>query len=105
MDIRSRLAAIETERALFAVGAIVTGVLTVLVFRSGYEDQGALFAAFSIYLGGAATPVIRDNVTQYKRTGAIALGGVGIVAIVMGISSGLPYLFIIGAIAAMFNLF
>ncbi|MFC6755424.1 hypothetical protein ACFQER_00260 [Halomicroarcula sp. GCM10025894] len=43
--------------------------------------------------------------TQYKRTGAIALGGVGIVAIIMGISSGLPYLFIIGAIAAMFNLF
>ncbi|MFC6755423.1 hypothetical protein ACFQER_00255 [Halomicroarcula sp. GCM10025894] len=40
MDIRSRLSAIETERALFAVSAIVTGVLTVLVFRSGYEDQG-----------------------------------------------------------------
>ena len=105
MDIRSGLGGIDTERALFAAGAIITGALTVLVFRSGNEDQGALFAAFSIYLGGAATPVIRDNVSQYKRTGAIALGGVGIVAILMGISSGLPYLFIIGAIAAMFNLF
>ena len=105
MDVRSRLGAIETERALFAVGAIVTGVLTVLVFQSGNDDQGALFAAFSVYLGGAATPAIRDNVTQYKRTGAVALGGVGIVAIVMGINSRLPYLFIIGAIAALFNLF
>ena len=105
MDISSRLAGIDTERALFAAGAIVTGVLTVLVFRSGNDDQGALFAAFSIYLGGAATPAIRDNVTQYKRTGAIALGGVGIVAVLMGIQSGLPYLFIIGAIAALFNLF
>lgn len=105
MDVRSRLGAIETERALFAAAAIVTGVLTVLVFQSGHSDQGALFAAFSIYLGGAATPAVRDNVTQYRRTGAIALGGVGVVAIVMGVSSGLPYLFIIGAIAALFNLF
>jgi len=105
MDIVPRIAAIDTERALFAFGAIVTGALTVLVFRSGNQDQGALFATFSLYLGGAATPVIRDNVTHYKRTGAVALGGVGIVAILTGISSGLPYLFIIGAIAAMFDLF
>ncbi|MDS0284130.1 hypothetical protein [Haloarcula onubensis] len=105
MDITSRVAGIETERALFAVGAIITGALTVVVFRSGNEDQGALFATFAIYLGGAATPLIRDNITQYKRTGAIALGGVGIAALVMGIDSGLPYLFIIGAIAALFNLF
>jgi len=105
MELADRLSAIETERALFALGAIVTGALTVLVFRSGNQDQGALFAAFTIYLGGAATPAIRDNVTQYKRTGAMFLGGVGIVAIFLGIDSGLPYLFIIGAIAAMFNLF
>ena len=50
MDITSRLSAIETERTLFAIGAIITGALTVLVFRSGNEDQGALFAAFAIYL-------------------------------------------------------
>jgi len=105
MDVSARLSALETERGLFAAGAIIIGILTVLVFRSGNDDQGALFAAFAIYLGGAATPLIRANVPQYKRTGAIALGGVGIVAIVMGIDSTLPYLFLIGAIAAMFNLF
>jgi len=105
MDITSRLSGIGTERGLFAAGAIITGLLTVLVFRSGSNDQGALFAAFTIYLGGAATPLIRDNVTQYKRTGAIALAGVGVVAIVMGVESGLPVLFVIGGIAALFNLF
>jgi hypothetical protein len=105
MDVASRLSAIETERALFALGAVITGVLTVLVFRSGNSEQGALFAAFSIYLGGAATPVIRKAVPDYKRTGAIALGGVGAVAYFVGIDSALPVLFIIGAVAALFNLF
>jgi|GEM_PF-3558596 hypothetical protein len=105
MDISSRLSAIGTERGLFAVGAVITGLLTVLVFRSGNSDQGALFAAFTIYLGGAATPLIRDNVPQYKRTGAITLAGVGVAAILMGIQSSLPVLFVIGGIAAIFNLF
>jgi len=105
MNISSRLSAIGIERALLAVGAIITGALTVLVFRSGNNDQGALFAAFAIYLGGAATPAVRDNITQYKRTGAIALGGVGIVASLMGVQSLLPVLFMIGGIAALFNLF
>ena len=105
MNISSRLSAIGIERALLMVGAIITGALTVLVFRSGNNDQGALFAAFAIYLGGAATPVVRDNITQYKRTGAIALGGVGIVASLMGVQSLLPVLFMIGGIAALFNLF
>ena len=105
MNISSRLSAIGIERALLTVGAIITGALTVLVFRSGNNDQGALFAAFAIYLGGAATPAVRDNITQYKRTGAIALGGVGIVASLMGVQSLLPVLFMIGGIAALFNLF
>jgi len=105
MDIRSRVSAIGIERTLFAVGAIITGAVTVLAFQRGSDDQGALFAAFAIYLGGAATPLIRDNVTQYKRTGAIALGGVGITASVMGVQSPLPVLFIVGGIAALFNLF
>jgi len=105
MDIASRLSAIETERAVFGLSAIISGALTVLVFLNGSDDQGALFAAFSLYLGGAATPMIRDNVTEYKRTGAIALGGVGLVAVVLGVESSLPLLFIIGGIAAIMNLF
>ena len=105
MDVASRLSAIETERALFALGAVISGALTVLVFQSGNSDQGALFAAFSLYLGGAATPIIRDAVPDYKRTGAMALGGVGAIAMFMGVDSGLPVLFVIGAAAALFNLF
>jgi hypothetical protein len=105
MNVASRLSDIETERALFALGAVITGVLTVLVFASGNDEQGALFGAFALYLGGAATPAIRNNVAQYKRTGAIALGGVGIVAFLLGIDSTLPLLFVIGGIAALFKLF
>ncbi len=105
MDISSRLSAIGIERALFAVGAIITGAVTVLAFQSGNDNQGALFAAFAIYLGGAATPVIKENVPQYKRTGAIALAGVGIAASAMGVQSPLPVLFIVGGIAAILNLF
>ncbi|MDS0258759.1 hypothetical protein NDI56_05055 [Haloarcula sp. S1CR25-12] len=105
MDVASRLSDIGTERALFALGAVITGVLTILVFLSGNDDQGALFGVFSIYLGGAATPAIRNSVPDYKRTGAIALGGVGVIAILMGTQSGLPVLFVIGAIAALMNLF
>jgi len=105
MDIASRLSALGTERGLFALGAVVCGVLTVVVFRSGNTDQGALFAAFSLYLGGAATPAVRENVPDYKRTGAIALAGIGVAAVVLGIESTLPLLFIIGGIAALFGLF
>jgi len=105
MDITSRLSGVGTERALFGASAIITGLLTVVVFQSGNSNQGALFAAFSIYLGGAATPLVRDSVPQYKRTGAIALAGVGLVALLAGIQSNLPVLFVIGGIAAIFNLF
>jgi len=105
MDISSRLGAVETERLLFGVGAVVTGAMTLLVFYAGDETQGALFGAFSLYLGGAATPAIRDNVTDYRRTGAIVLGGFGIAAIVLGVQSPLPMLFVIGGIAAIMNLF
>ena len=105
MNISSRLPDIATERALFAIGALFSGVLTVLVFMNGSDDQGALFAAFSLYLGGAATPAIRDRVTDYKRTGAIALAGVGVAAFLMGVQSPLPILFLIGGIAALMGLF
>jgi hypothetical protein len=105
MDIASRLPDIGTERALFAVGAVLSGVLTVLVFLNGSDSQGALFGAFTLYLGGAATPVVREAVPDYKRTGAIGLALVGVVAIVLGVQSPLPLLFLVGGIAALLGLF
>jgi len=105
MDIGSRLSAIGTERGLFALGAVFSGLLTVLVFTTGNDQQGALFAVFSLYLGGGATPLIRDSVPDYTRTGAIVLGAIGVAALFMGIQSALPTLFIIGAIAAIMGLF
>jgi hypothetical protein len=105
MDIPSRLSAVGSERGLFAIGAILTGALTVVVFRTGNQNQGLLYAAFSLYLGGAATPAIRDNVPEYKRTGAITLAGVGMAAILLGIQSPISMLFVIGGIAAVMRLF
>lgn len=105
MDLSSRLADIGTERALLALGAIVVGLLAVAMFQTGSDDRGALYALFSLYLGGAATPAVRDSVPQFKRTGAIALAGVGAVALFLGIESALPMLFIIGGIAAVLDLF
>lgn len=105
MDLSSRLGGVETERLLFGVGAVISGALTMFVFYVGEDTQGALFGAFSLYLGGAATPAVRDNVPDYRRTGAIVLGGVGIAAIVLGVDSALPVLFVIGGIAAVMNLF
>ncbi|WP_262177803.1 hypothetical protein [Haloarcula laminariae] len=105
MNVASRLSAVDTERLLFGLGAVISGVLTMVVFYLGDDVQGLLFGAFSLYLGGAATPAVRDGVPDYKRTGAIALSGVGIVALLLGSQSALPMLFVIGGIAALFNLF
>jgi len=105
MDITSRLSAIESERALFALGAVISGVLTVLVFRYGDDRRGALMGAFTLYLGGAATPAVRDTITDYKRSGAMALAGVGIAAILLGTQSPLAMLFVIGGVAAYLGLF
>ncbi len=105
MNVASRLSAVGTERLLFGLGAILSGALTMLVFYTGDDIRGLLFGAFALYLGGAATPAVRDSVPDYKRTGAFALSGVGIVAFLLGTQSALPMLFIIGGIGAFFNLF
>jgi len=104
MNVASQLSDIGLEQALYALGAIMSSALTVLLFVSGGElVQGMLFGAFALYLLGAAVPTIHDRVPEYKRTGLIALGGVGVLAFVVGTSSVLPTLFVIGGVAAYFR--
>jgi len=106
MDVRSRAADIGMERALFAVGAVVTGALTVLVIRAGAEPiERFMYFSFTMYLLGAAIPAVRARVPEYKRSGAVALGAIGAVAFFSGSSSALSLLFVVGGIAAFLRIF
>jgi len=100
------LSDVDLEQALFAIGAVLSGALTVLAYNTGDDiGQQFLFLAFTTYLAGAALPAARERVPEYKRTGAIALGGVGAVTYFAGTSSALPLLFVIGGVAAYLRLF
>ena len=106
MDVQSLASDADVERLLFAVGAVVAALLTVLVFRNGDDlVQGLLFLSFTAYMAGAAIPAVRDEVSDYRRTGAIALGAVGGIAFLLGTSSALPLLFVVGGAAALLGLF
>lgn len=105
MNVASRLSDIGLEQALFALGAVISGALTVLLIAVGGElVQGVLFGTFALYLLGAALPSIHDRVPEYNRMGLIALGGVGALAFLLGTRSVLPTLFVIGGVAAYFRL-
>ena len=105
MDLPSGVDDIDTERALFALGAVIAGGLTTLVYVNGADVvQRLLFLSFTAYLAGAAIPPVYENVPEYKRSGAIALGGVGAIGYFVGTSSALPLLFLLGAIAALLRL-
>ena len=105
MDVASQVAGISLERALFGLGAVVAGALTVLVIANGGEPiQVVLFGAFALYLLGAALPQIHERVPEYRRTGGMALGGVGAIGFLVGTSSLLPMLFVIGGLAAFLRL-
>jgi len=105
MDVASQLSDISLERALFALGAIISGALTAVVVVSGADPvQSVLFGAFTLYLLGAAVPQIHDRVPEYRRTAGMALGGVGALAFLIGTSSLLPILFVMGGVAAYLRL-
>lgn len=106
MDVRARIADIDMEQGLFAVGAVVSGALTVLVIRAGAEPiQRFMYLSFTMYLLGAALPAVRKRVPEYKRMGAVALGAIGVIAMLTGNSSSLSLLFIVGGLAAFLRIF
>jgi len=107
MDIFAVIASMEAEHKLFAAGAVITGGLTVGLVALGSPAvvQQFLFGSFALYLLGAAYPDIDEHVAEYKRTGAMALGGIGLLAYLAGTASALPLLFVVGGIAALLRLF
>jgi len=106
MDISAVVAGMEFEHKLFAVTALVSAVLTALVATTGAGlVQILLFASFTLYLAGSAYPGIDDYVPEFKRTGAIALGGIGLLAYLAGTDSLLPLLFLLGGVLALLRLF
>jgi len=105
MDLASQLTDISLERTLFSLGALLSGALTVVVLVVSPDlVQGVLFGAFTLYLLGEAVPGIHDRVPEYRRTAGMALGGVGALAFLIGTSSVLPLLFVMGGVAAFLRL-
>ncbi|MBX0323366.1 hypothetical protein EGH21_10030 [Halomicroarcula sp. F13] len=101
----SRVTDLDAERVLFAVGGVLCGALTALVVVGGGDPvRAVLFGSFTLYLLGAAVPQVHERVPEYKRTAAIALGGVGALAALTGTSSLLPLLFVMGGVAALLGL-
>ena len=105
MTLSAVVSKMELEHKLFAATAAVSGVLTALVFTTAADlVQVLLFASFTAYLAGAAYPDVDDYVPEFKRTGAMALGGVGLLAALAGTDSLLPLLFVLGGVLALFRL-
>lgn len=106
MDVDALVDDIATEQAVFAVGGVLVAGLALLAFFNGAETvELALFLSFSAYLLGAALPPVSERVPEYKRTGAMALGVVGVIAYLLGTSSPLPVLFVLGGGAALLRIF
>ena len=105
MDMPSQLSDISFEQALFALGAVISGALTVVVLVFGSDPiQVVLFGAFSLYLLGGAVPQMHDRVPEYRRTGGMILGAIGAIGFFIGTSSVLPALFVMGGVAAYLRL-
>jgi hypothetical protein len=96
----------EPEQAMFLMGGALSSALTVIAALSGKVDavQLLLFASFSLFLLGGGTQRVYEVVPEYKRTAGMALGGVGILAFVIGTQSVLPALFVFGGVIAYFRL-
>jgi hypothetical protein len=106
MDVATSVGGLDVERTLFLVGAVLSGALTALLAYVGAGSwRLVLFLSFSLYLLGAAIPAVDERVPEYKRKGAIALGGIGALAAIAGTPSALPFLFVLAGIAALLGLF
>lgn len=96
----------EPEQAMFLMGGALSIALTVIAAISGKVDavQILLFASFSLFLLGGGIQRIDEAVPEYERTAGLVLGGVGILAFIIGTPSFLPALFILGGVAAYFRI-
>jgi hypothetical protein len=96
----------EPEQAMFLIGGALSIALTVIAALSGKVGavQILLFATFSLFLLGGGIQRIYETVPEYERTAGMILGGVGLIALVVGSPSVLPALFVLGGVAAYFRL-
>ncbi|WP_135302932.1 hypothetical protein [Haloarcula amylovorans] len=86
---------LDSSSAVCALLTLLSAALVGRAIREGSDPVVVfLLGVQTLYLFGAAAPRIRERVPLYRRVGAILLGVLGGIALLVGSSSDLPILYV-----------